>query len=59
MAHSTPLPVVLVGLGWWHYSLVVIVLGLVWLGHIGMDRMLSFDLKYSDRFQHTPLRSGG
>jgi hypothetical protein len=29
----------------------------VWLGHIGMDRLLSFGLKYPDRFRHTHLSS--
>jgi hypothetical protein len=32
-------------------------LGLVWLGHIGMDRLLIFGLKYPDHFQHTHLSS--
>ena len=57
MAHATPLPVLLVGFGWWQLRSTVLVLGLVWLSHIGMDRMLGFGLKYSDRFQHTHLGS--
>lgn len=28
---------------------------LVWLGHIGMDRMIGAGLKYGDRFSHTHL----
>jgi hypothetical protein len=27
----------------------------MWRGHIGMDRVLAFGLKYSDQFQHTHL----
>lgn len=28
-------------------------LALIWLAHIGMDRLLGFGLKYDDRFTHT------
>jgi hypothetical protein len=59
VAHTTALPTLLVGLGWWQHNSIVLVLGLVWLSHIGMDRMLGFGLKYSDRFQHTHLGLGG
>ena len=30
-------------------------LGLIWLAHIGMDRLLGYGLKYHDHFQHTHL----
>jgi hypothetical protein len=59
VAHATPVPTLLVGLGWWQHNSIVLVLGLVWLSHIGMDRMLGFGLKYSDHPQHTHLGSGG
>jgi hypothetical protein len=29
---------------------------LIWLAHIGMDRMLGFGLKYPTRFQDTHLQ---
>lgn len=58
VAHTTALPALLVGLGCWQHNSIVLVLGLVWLSHIGMDRMLGFGLKYSDRPQHTHLGSG-
>jgi Domain of unknown function (DUF4260) len=45
----------MVGYGWWQNSRLLLALGLVWLGHIGMDRLLTFGLKYSDHFQHTHL----
>jgi len=30
-------------------------LALVWLAHIGLDRLLGKGLKYNDRFTHTHL----
>jgi hypothetical protein len=55
LAHSTPLPALMVGLGWWRAAPIVLALGLVWLAHIGVDRLLGYGLKYNDRFQHTHL----
>jgi hypothetical protein len=55
VAHATPLPVLMVGYGWWQGRSLVVALGLVWLAHIGMDRLLTFGLKYPDHFQHTHL----
>jgi hypothetical protein len=57
LAHSTPLPALIVGYGWWQNRHLILALGLVWLGHIGMDRLLTFGLKYPDHFQHTHLSS--
>jgi hypothetical protein len=55
MAHATPLPMLMVGYGWWLGRSIFVALGLVWLAHIGMDRLLTFGLKYPDHFQHTHL----
>ena len=54
-AHATPLPAVLVVLGWWQHGPLILALGLVWLAHIGFDRLLGYGLKYGDNFQHTHL----
>jgi hypothetical protein len=60
VAHATPLPAIMVGLGWWRGLPVVLALGLIWLAHIGVDRLLGYGLKYNDNFQHTHLGwSGG
>jgi hypothetical protein len=63
LAHSTILPAAVVGLGWWQGRPLVLALGLVWLAHIGADRLLGYGLKYGDNFQHTHLgqlgRPGG
>ena len=62
-AHSTPLPAAVVWLGWWQSKRLALALGLVWLAHIGMDRLMGYGLKYDDHFQHTHLgrigRPGG
>jgi hypothetical protein len=55
LAHSTPLPAIMVGVGWWQARPLVLALGLVWLAHIGVDRLLGYGLKYNDNFQHTHL----
>lgn len=55
LGHGTPLPAATVALGWWQDKSVVVALGLVWLAHIGLDRLLGYGLKYSDHFQHTHL----
>jgi hypothetical protein len=57
LAHTTTLPALMVGYGWWQNSPLLLALGLVWLGHIGMDRLLTLGLKYPDHFQHTHLSS--
>jgi hypothetical protein len=55
IGHSYPLPAVtsLAGLAGHHP--LVLALGLLWLAHIGMDRMTGFGLKYDSGFQHTHL----
>jgi len=55
LVHATPLPASLIGLGWWQHKPLVAAVGLVWLAHIGLDRVLGYGLKYPDHFQHTHL----
>jgi hypothetical protein len=45
------------GIGWWQSQPLLLALGLIWLAHIGMDRLLGYGLKYADHFQHTHLGS--
>jgi hypothetical protein len=60
LGHSTPLPAAIVAIAWWQDKSLVVALGLVWLAHIGLDRLLGYGLKYDDHFQHTHLgRLGG
>jgi len=55
LAHATPLPAVMLGGGYWQANRLVIALALIWLAHIGLDRLLGTGLKYNDRFTHTHL----
>ena len=55
LAHSTPLPGAVVGLACWHGKPLLLALGLVWLAHIGADRLMGYGLKYDDHFQYTHL----
>ena len=55
LAHTTSLPAALIGLGWWQHQRLAVALGLVWLAHIGMDRLMGYGLKYGDDAQHTHL----
>ena len=55
LAHATPLPALMVGVAWWQRNSLWLAVGTIWLGHIGMDRMLRYGLKYNDHFQHTHL----
>ena len=55
LAHTTVLPAAAVGLGWWQHQHLVTAIGLIWVAHIGMDRLLGYGLKYDDDFQHTHL----
>jgi Domain of unknown function (DUF4260) len=55
IAHTTALPAVMLGLGYWLSESLVIALSLIWLAHIGLDRVLGFGLKYQDGGAHTHL----
>jgi hypothetical protein len=59
LAHSTPLPAALAGFSWWQHDHLALALGLVWLAHIGIDRLMGYGLKYGDHFQHTHLGRPG
>lgn len=55
LAHTTIWPLLIGLAGWrlgWPWAAPV---ALIWLAHIGMDRMLGYGLKYPDAFKHTHL----
>jgi hypothetical protein len=55
VGHSYFLPSLAVLFGWeWHHILPIAV-GIIWIGHIGMDRLLGYGLKYDDNFKNTHL----
>ena len=43
----------------WRHEPPLLALGLIWLAHIGGDRLPGFGLKYDDQFQHTHLSQPG
>ena len=55
LAHATFLPAVMLGIGYWQADRLLMALALIWLAHIGPDRLLGMGLKYNDRFTHTHL----
>jgi hypothetical protein len=55
LAHATLLPAVMLGIGYWQADRLLMALALIWLAHIGLDRLVGMGLKYNDRFTHTHL----
>ena len=53
--HTYALPAVLAAYGLVGGSTAAVSLALIWLAHIGMDRMLGYGLKYSGGFKDTHL----
>lgn len=54
-AHNYGVPLLVLTTGWALASEVLIVVGLIWLAHCGMDRAVGYGLKYPTHFQHTHL----
>ncbi len=55
LGHSYFAPTLVVLAGWRASSPLTIACGVIWLGHIGMDRALGYGLKYDDAFTSTHL----
>ncbi len=55
LAHSYVLPALLVAFGSLGGEPLSGALALIWLAHIGFDRMMGFGLKYPDGFRETHL----
>jgi hypothetical protein len=53
--HTLTGPLMLLGLGLVCGSALILSLSLIWLAHIGLDRMLGFGLKYASGFSDTHL----
>lgn len=53
--HSYLLPSLVVLFGWHHPMTLAI--GLIWLGHVGFDRLMGYGLKYDSGFKDTHLGS--
>lgn len=55
LVHTEVLPVALALFGWLSGNPLLLQLTLIWLAHIGMDRMLGFGLKYATAFKDMHL----
>jgi hypothetical protein len=55
--HTYIFPLMLGGYALWTGKHLPLLLALIWMAHIGFDRMLGFGLKYSSRFKDTHLDS--
>lgn len=60
IGHTYLLPMTVALYGVHTHRPLILGIGLIWLAHIGMDRLLGYGLKYDDNFKHTHLgRIGG
>ena len=57
VGHSYLAPTVTIFVGWRASSLLTMAIGIIWLGHVGLDRFLGYGLKYDDNFKTTHLGS--
>lgn len=55
VGHSYLAPALVVLAGWRASSPLTIACGVIWLGHVGADRLLGYGLKYDDAFTSTHL----
>ncbi len=53
--HTYPLPTLLILLSFLINAPLALQLGLIWLAHIGMDRIFGYGLKYSTDFKATHM----
>jgi hypothetical protein len=56
LVHTQILPALLLAVGYFSGRQVLIYLALIWLAHIGLDRLTGFGLKYPTKFQDTHLQ---
>ncbi len=55
IGHTYSLPLVLLGVNFVFHVPKLLPFALIWIAHIGMDRMLGFGLKHSSGFKDTHL----
>ncbi len=53
--HTYTIPVVIMICGLLIHNSNALMISLIWIAHIGMDRMLGYGLKYPTKFQDTHL----
>ena len=55
VVHTYTLPIALGGLGSWVDSRMALLVALIWIGHIGLDRLVGYGLKFESGFKTTHL----
>jgi hypothetical protein len=55
LAHTSAFPVILALVAWLTGWSVGLPIAMIWLAHIGMDRMVGYGLKYPDSFKQNHL----
>ena len=55
LAHQWATGIAVLGAGWWLGATPLLLLGAILVGHVGMDRVLGYGLKYPTAFQDTHL----
>lgn len=55
VVHTYTLPLSLGTLGFWVDSRLALLIALIWMGHIGADRLLGYGLKFDTGFKDTHL----
>jgi hypothetical protein len=55
VSHTYILPAALGAYGLFQLQPFALAVALIWIGHIGFDRLLGFGLKYETAFGHTHL----
>ncbi len=53
--HTYVLPLALLAYGLWGGGPLALSLALIWLAHLGLDRLLGYGLKYATAFKDTHL----
>lgn len=56
VVHTDVLPASLLAVGYFTQHPLLITLALIWLAHLGLDRLVGFGLKYPTKFQDTHLQ---
>lgn len=54
-AHTYTLPIALGSLGFWADIRMALLVALIWAGHIGLDRLVGYGLKFESGFKNTHL----
>jgi hypothetical protein len=53
--HTYLLPSLTILYGWHYNHVLVLAIGIIWLGHVGFDRFAGYGLKYDTSFKNTHL----